>query len=199
MNCLLFLFPYTARRVGAGVRVREDVEKLKAGEGVPVVKWVQERGAEGRMGRPKKYTAKKLKEQVARYFDSISYMTQARDAGGQPLCNLLGEPLMVRCYATPPTLGGLARYLGIDKSTWAEYANPEKCPELAPICADAKGRVELYLQQELVTREKGSLRGLEFDLTVNHGWVPKAAVELGGVDKVDVKIQVTDEVKKGRD
>lgn len=148
-------------------------------------------------GRPKKYTAKKLRTQVARYFDSISYMTQARDAEGEPLKNLLGEPLKQVRYATPPTLGGLCRYLGIDKSTWAEYANPDKCPELAPICREAKGRVELYLQQELVTREKGSLRGLEFDLTVNHGWVPKSAVELGGVDKVDVKIDVVDEVQKG--
>lgn len=148
------------------------------------------------MGRPKKYTAKKLKEQVARYFDSISYMAQAKGASGEPLVNLLGEPLMIRCYAQPPTLGGLARYLGIDKSTWAEYANADKNPELAPICRDAKERVELYLQQELVTREKGSLRGLEFDLTVNHNWVPKSAVELGGVDKVDVNIKVTDEVKK---
>lgn len=145
-------------------------------------------------GRPKKYSAKKLKEQVARYFDSISYVAQARDAGGAPVNNLLGEPLMVRCYATPPTLAGLCRHLGISRDTWAEYANPEKNPGLAPLCAEAKARVALYLQEELVTREKGSLRGLEFDLAVNHGWQAKQAVELGGVDKVDVSISVTDKV-----
>lgn len=81
-------------------------------------------------------------------------------------------------YVVPPSIAGLCLQLGIDRSTWQNYADPALHPELADVAAEARARIEAYLEQELLTREKG-LQGIIFNLQNNYGWRQKQEVELG--------------------
>ena len=130
-------------------------------------------------GRPKKYTKKRLEAAVEGYFASISRTVQARDEAKQPLYNDGGEPIRVVEYIKPPTVGGLCLYLGIDRSTWQNYADRKLHPELAEVTAYAKMRMEAYLEEQLLTRER-NVQGLIFNLQNNYGWREKREVELGG-------------------
>lgn len=117
------------------------------------------------VGRPKKYTKKGLEKAVEKYFSSIS-----RDADGEA---------WAAEYKRPPTVSGLCLYLGVDRSTWQNYADRELHPEFQEITAYAKMRMEAYLEEQLLTREK-NVQGLIFNLQNNYGWREKREVELGG-------------------
>lgn len=143
------------------------------------------------MGRNKKYTRKKLAEAVDRYFASITRIvtvtelieTGQRDDKGhkiferRPIVNALGEETRVEEYIVPPTVGGLCQYLGIHRSTWAEYCDAEKHPEFSDTTTRARGRLRTYLEQQLLTRK--DVKGIIFDLQNNHGYAEKRQVELG--------------------
>lgn len=128
-------------------------------------------------GRPKKYTAKAFRDAVEAWFRSITV-----EAYDEAVLNLDGEPILRRTYAKPPTISGLCLALGIDRSTWQNYADPEKNPKHAPICEDVRLRIEAYLEEQLLTREK-SLQGIIFNLQNNYGWRERhehaQTVELG--------------------
>lgn len=81
-------------------------------------------------------------------------------------------------YVVPPSDCRTVPQLGIDRSTWQNYADPTLHPELADVAAEARARIEAYLEQELLTREKG-LQGIIFNLQNNYGWRQKQEVELG--------------------
>jgi len=130
-------------------------------------------------GRPKKYTKKSLERAVDGYFASISRTVDALDGHGRPMRNDAGDPIRVTEYVRPPSVGGLCLYLGIDRSTWQNYADRELHPELAEITAYARVRMEAYLEEQLLTREK-NVQGLIFNLQNNYGWREKREVELGG-------------------
>ena len=115
-------------------------------------------------GRPKKYTKKSLQQAVDGYFASIS------ENGGEA---------WAAEYRRPPTVSGLCLYLGIDRSTWQNYADRTLHPEFAEITAMARMRMEAYLEEQLLTREK-NVQGLIFNLQNNYGWREKREVELGG-------------------
>lgn len=129
-------------------------------------------------GRPKKYTKKSLKEAVERYFRSISRTIPAKDLAGHVIRNDDGEDIMVTEYVVPPSISGLCLYLGIDRSTWQNYADATQHPEHQRVTADARARIEAYLEEQLLTREKG-LQGIIFNLQNNYGWKQKQEVELG--------------------
>ena len=129
-------------------------------------------------GRPKKYTRKKLREETERYFRSISRTILARDDTGGIIRNDDGDEIQILQYVVPPSIAGLCLQLGIDRSTWQNYADPALHPELADVVAEARARIEAYLEQELLTREKG-LQGIIFNLQNNYGWRQKQEVELG--------------------
>ena len=120
-------------------------------------------------GRPKKYTKKKLREETERYFRSISRTILARDDTGGIIRNDDGDEIQILQYVVPPSIAGLCLQLGIDRSTWQNYADPTLHPELADVAAEARARIEAYLEQELLTREKG-LQGIIFNLQNNYGW-----------------------------
>ena len=101
-------------------------------------------------GRPKKYTKKGLEAAVEGYFASISRSVQARDADKQPLYNDAGEPIRVTEYVRPPTVGGLCLYLGIDRSTWQNYADGKLHPERAGVAARARARMECWREKREV-------------------------------------------------
>jgi len=130
-------------------------------------------------GRPKKYTKKSLQQAVDGYFASISRTVDALDGRGKPMCNDAGEAIRVTEYVRPPSVGGLCLFLGIDRSTWQNYADRKLHPELAEITAYARVRMEAYLEEQLLTREK-NVQGLIFNLQNNYGWREKREVELGG-------------------
>ncbi len=115
---------------------------------------------------------------MEQYFHSISGMREAQNGVGQPILNDEGEPIRVRVYAVPPTISGLCLYLGIDRSTWQNYANGEDEPKKAKVVHAARARIEAYLEEQLLTREK-SVQGIIFNLQNNYGWKNKTEVEIG--------------------
>lgn len=131
-----------------------------------------------RVGRPQKYTKKTLEKAVLRYFDSITYDAIARDATGQAIKNKLGEPIMLECYAKPPSKMDLCLFLGIDRGTWLNYCNHDEHPEFKAITDYVHLRCEAYLAGELVVRERG-VDGIKFNLANNYGWSAKREIEVG--------------------
>jgi len=143
------------------------------------------------MARPKKYSKKELAEAVERYFDSITRIVtvQERRETGElddkghkvyemvPVENKLGEPAEVEEFIVPPTVGGLCSFLGIHRSTWAEYCDKDTHPEFSDTTTRAGGRIRAYLEQQLLTRK--DVKGIIFDLQNNHGYSEKRQLELG--------------------
>ena len=141
------------------------------------------------VGRPKKYSAEKLAGAVERYFRSISMLVPLTDALGDNILDVDGNPIVIRKYVIPPTISGMCLRLGIDRRTWLNYADPiknggkpEKPSALSRVCDDVKLRIEAYLEEQLLIREK-SLQGIIFNLQNNYGWAEKhehsQRVELG--------------------
>ncbi len=130
------------------------------------------------MARPKKYSKKELEEAIEKYFRSISALREARDKNGRVLQNADGEAIMVTEYAVPPTVSGLCLYLGIDRSTWQNYQDEEENPQLCGVIKKAKARIEAYLEEQLLLREK-SVQGIIFNLQNNYGWRQKQEIEFG--------------------
>lgn len=131
-------------------------------------------------GRPKKYGSKKaLADAIDRYFRSISRTIHAKDAKtGKPIYNDDGEPIMITQYIKPPTVSALCLYLGIDRATWFRYCDGQLHPEFESVTAKTKERIEAYLEEQLLTRERG-VQGVIFNLQNNYGWRQRQEVELG--------------------
>ena len=143
-------------------------------------------------GRETKYrTGKALQVQVDRYFKSISRtitVTEQVPTGeldekghklyeAQPVMNDLGEMMTRTEYILPPTVSGLCIFLGIHRSTWNRYCDPELHPEFCDTTTRARGYMRAYLEEQLLTRK--DVRGIIFDLQNNYGYAEKREVELG--------------------
>ena len=163
-------------------RVRGGVRAIIIGKGAIGV-------AKKGVGRPKKYSAEKLAYAVERYFRSISVLQPLLDEDGKNVLDCDGDPIVIRRYVIPPTISGLCLRLGIDRRTWLNYSNPilnggtaERASALSRVCDDVKLRIEAYLNEELLRREK-SVQGVIFNLSNNYGWSEKhqheQRVELG--------------------
>ena len=146
------------------------------------------------MGAPKKYkTAKALEKAVDAYFDSITrekrmtemVPTGERDKMGhmiyEPIevTNKRGEPVIVTEYLVPPSVGDLAEFLGIHRSTWHDYCDPEKHPEFSDTTTQALGRIHAYLERESLTRSGKDLKGVIFNLENNFGYKERLEVDSG--------------------
>lgn len=143
------------------------------------------------MGRPKKYGKKALSEAVDRYFDSISRdvpVMERRDTGRRddkghtiyeqvPVKNKLGEPAMATEYIVPPTVGGLCEFLGIHRSTWAEYCDSDQHPEFSDTTTRARGRMRAWCESELLTRK--DVKGIIFNLQNNYDYKERHEVDFG--------------------
>lgn len=134
-------------------------------------------------GRHRKYTAKALDEAVNRYFRSISRQVQAKDLTGQVILDMDDQPIWLTQYVKPPDIAALCLYLQIDEKTWNNYS---KRKDMEHICADAKLRCKAWLQEQLVTREKG-LNGIIFNLTANYGLKQRQEVGLDEETRKDLK------------
>lgn len=145
------------------------------------------------MGRPRKYTERTLRKAVEAYFHRITRTitireqvnTGEKDGFGhwvytlEDVRNDDGEPVKVRQFVVPPTVGGLCEALGIHRSTWADYCDPEKHPELQEVTAWAREVIQHYLESELLGRDGKNLKGVIFSLQNNFGYSEKREVELG--------------------
>lgn len=132
-------------------------------------------------GRPMRYTAAAFAEAVEHYFRSITRVVPIC-AGGEVLLNENGEEARETAYLRPPSVSGLCLALGIDRSTWQNYADAEKNPGHAAVCAQARMRIECYLEELLCTKEK-SVQGVIFNLQNNYGWRERREVELGAATR----------------
>ena len=130
------------------------------------------------IGRPPKYTRRTLRAAVDRYFRSISYTAPVLNRDGTSVLNDDGEEIRLMRYAAPPGICALCLYLGIDRSTWQNYADISLHPEMKDIVEAVRTRIEAYLDGELCSREK-SVQGIIFNLQNNYGWKQKQEVELG--------------------
>lgn len=117
-------------------------------------------------GRPPFFkTENELEKAVNAYFNSIS---SKRLIPGTESCKTF--------YHEAPTVNGLCLFLGINRRTWENYCSDEK---FSSVTERARMRMEAYCEQILLTREKGSLQGVIFNLQHNYGWKDKKTVELG--------------------
>ena len=145
------------------------------------------------MARPKKFSQKALREAVGRYFDSISRtvpVTEKIDSGSRddkghviwktvPVENALGEEAQRVEFLIPPSVGGLCAYLGIHRSTWAVWCDQEMHPEYKDITTAASERMQLWLEEQLLTRSGKDVKGIVFNLQNNYGYAEKKQLELG--------------------
>jgi len=125
------------------------------------------------MARPCKYTAKKLKEKVEEYFDTISHDVWDNIADRR------GKPVTAIIYHRPPTVGGLCEYLGITRDTWIEYCDKTIHPEFIDTTTRASEKIRLWKEEQLLIREGKDVKGLIFDLQCNYGMTPRTEIELG--------------------
>lgn len=138
-------------------------------------------------GRPKKYKSKKaLADAIDGYFRSISRTIEVKDVTGETVYNDDGESIRRVQFVVPPSISGLCIHLGIDRSTWQNYCDGDLHPEFREVTALTRGRIEAWLEEQLLTREKG-VQGIIFNLQNNYGWRQKQEVELG--DKTRKSIQ----------
>lgn len=131
-------------------------------------------------GAPKVYaTVEELARGCERYFASISRVeTLCNPVTGEPEQNSLGKPIERVVWLSQPSMGGLARSLGVSDRTLRNYA--EDTDGLGPVVEWAKGVCRDWLLEEVTTREKGRLNGLIFVLENNYGMKEQLSVEHGG-------------------
>ena len=149
----------------------------------------------GAGGRPKEYTAETLRRAVNRYFKSITRIvpvTEPIDTGQKdkqghtiykmvPVCNLLGKPVEKLEYIVPPSKGSLALFLGIHRSTWDNYQDRSRYPELADIVEEANARIQAWNEEQLLTRSGKDIKGIIFNLENNYGYRERLDTQISGV------------------
>ena len=135
------------------------------------------------MSKQKKFTARSRAKAGDAYFDSITREVEVteqvdtgrRDGQGRrvfetrPVTNKLGQTVRVTEYLVPPSVRELCCSLGITRATWANYADPDKHPELAGVVEEARERMRAWNERELVTRPGKDVRGIIFNLQANYG------------------------------
>ena len=110
-----------------------------------------------------KYTPQQLRTEIERYFSSITTIHQ------MDTLNQLGEPIRKEVFITAPTLEELVLRLGISMREWESYcAGCPQCPGMRQAgrrryraaAEYAYSRLCVWLEQELLTRNRGSLSAL---------------------------------------
>jgi len=148
----------------------------------------------GKRGQPKAYTPRTLKKAVDRYFASISRVvpvtepipTGQLDKYGHPIVeyvpveNSLGEEVYTTEYLIKPSRAGLARFLGIHRSTWDNYRDqPEVYPEFQEIVEDAEDRIFAWTPEQLLTRSGKDVKGIVVELEHNWGYKQERQEDTG--------------------
>lgn len=138
-------------------------------------------------GRPRKYTPRTLRKDVERYFASITRKVRITepvptgrydDKGHMifeqvPVKNSLDEEVWITEYIVPPEIAALCEFLEIDRSTWANYRDPDKNPEFSEITQQVYERMKAWNERELLTRPGKDIKGIVFNLENNYGYREK--------------------------
>lgn len=114
---------------------------------------------------------------IDQYFDDLTAEIPAR-IGDVPIIDEYGHPMMETIYINPPTVAGLALRLGMSKFEFLRCCtNTEEA--LHHQCAEAKQRIEEYLEGRLITNRQAD--GVKFNLINNfrESWREKQEIELG--------------------
>lgn len=142
----------------------------------------------GKRGQPKAYTPRTLRKAVDRYFASISRVVEVKepiptgqlDKYGHPIVeyvpveNSLGEKVFTTEYLIKPSRAGLARFLGIHRSTWDNYRDqPDVYPEFREIVEDAEDKIFAWTHEQLLSRSGKDVKGIVVEL--EHSWGYKQA------------------------
>lgn len=152
------------------------------------------------MGREKKYTPASFKKAVDKYFDQITRTKTAEemvptgrvDSQGHMIFeprtieNDKGEPITYTEFVVPPSMTELCLQLGISRETLSNYGNEE---EYIDTITRARGRIEAYLEGELLKRNK--VQGVIFNLKNNYGWKDKQEVSLED-NRLEVNVNVVE-------
>lgn len=128
-------------------------------------------------GRPLNFkTNKQLQDKINEYFN-LCQGEPFLDSEGNPVLNKYGEIVIVN--AKPPTVTGLALYLGFNgRQSLMNYQERE---EFMDTILRAKSRIEEYAETRLY--DKDGCNGAKFNLSNNFGWKEKQEVEqTGGTD-----------------
>lgn len=156
------------------------------------------------VGRKRKMTARALKKRIDEYFDSITSekpclrtvpILEEKDRKLFPRIDEYGHVLMAyeqvianngkpateTIWIRPPSIIDLCLHLGIDRTTFYRWCNPEVEPEgeaeeFCNIATRARGRIEAYLTER--TEDKNAARGAIANLEANFGWKRKREVGL---------------------
>lgn len=149
-------------------------------------------------------TARMLDKRIKDYFESITSerpmlrMVPAlkEDADGN-LCEVLdefghtkmvfepviaknGKQAMETIWIRPPSIIDLCLHLGVDRTTFYRWCNPEdtegETEEFCNIATRARGRIEAYLTAR--TEDKNAARGAIANLEANFGWKRKKEIGL---------------------
>lgn len=138
-------------------------------------------------GAPKIYAdAEALAKGCEKYFASISLVEELKNpVTGEPEKSSLGKPIERVVWLMQPSMGALARSLGISDRTLRNYADDTDDPTgtgntKAAVVEWAKDICRDWLLEQVTTREKGSLNGLIFVLENNFGMKEQVAVEHSG-------------------
>ncbi len=129
-------------------------------------------------GRPRKYTPRTLRKAVERYFASITRKVRITepvptgrydDKGHMifeqvPVKNSLDEEVWITEYIVPPEIAALCEFLEIDRSTWANYRDPDKNPEFSEITQQVYERMKAWNERKLLTRPGKDIKGIVFNL-----------------------------------
>lgn len=144
------------------------------------------------MARPRKYTQRTLRRAVEDYFDARRYELPAvrevwkgaydekghKQMETEPITDRHGNQIMLQQWIQLPSLVELQLQLGINRSTWARWADD---PELGEIVEYARAVVEAALERELAGKNTA---GIIFNLSHNFGWKDTKEVQItGGVEQ----------------
>ena len=123
-------------------------------------------------GRPLTYkTKKELQEKIDAYFEECAG-SPLLDGNGVPMVDKRGNPVLVN--ARPPTITGLALYLGLNSRQ--ALLNYQGRKEFNDTITRAKSRVEQYAEERLF--DKDGANGAKFSLANNfEGWKEKQQID----------------------
>ena len=149
-------------------------------------------------------TARMLDKRIKDYFESITserpmlrMVPELKEDADGKLCEVLdkfghtkmvfepviaknGKQAMETIWIRPPSIIDLCLYLGVDRTTFYRWCNPDGEPEgeeeeFCNIATRARGRIEAYLTAR--TEDKNAARGAIANLEANFGW--KRRKEIG--------------------
>ena len=144
-------------------------------------------------GRKRKYeTANALRKADDSYFESISYLIEARDPDGNPITNNKGERAVMLKYAVPPSNEALCMFLGISEQTWWNYRESEWAKD---ICADAELRIKAWRVEETSIRDKTN--GLQFLLSNYSGMTNRTEVAVKTNLSMEERKRILDSLREG--